>query len=142
MFLCYKYYIWYMIIQYNWSMKQCIKSLVTFYKTFIKVTSCNGTEFRLISWWQNYPQNHLFQNSKQNQTREDSVFRTYLIHLDLHLQPRVCNLLHVLHSVNRESAVGQEHTANTLKSSTRRVHISWLPVQTQLFYFEIIQNSF
>lgn len=52
------------------------------------------------------------------------LFYTYFIHLDLHLQSQIgSNLLHVMHSVSREGNVGQEHTANTLQSSTRRGHI-------------------
>lgn len=57
------------------------------------------------------------------------LFHTYFVHLDLHLQLQIGgNLLHVLHSVSGEVAVGQEHTANTLQSSTRCGHIPWVPV--------------
>lgn len=61
------------------------------------------------------------------------LFHTYLVHLDLHLQPQIGgNLLHVLHSVSREGAVGQEHSANTLQSSTRHGHIPRPPFSHRL----------
>lgn len=55
----------------------------------------------------------------------DALCHTDLIHLNLQLQPQICgDLLHVVHAVCREAAVGQECAANTRRRSTRCGHIS------------------
>lgn len=59
--------------------------------------------------------------------------RTHTVNLDLHLPLEINgNLLHVLHLVSGEDAVGQKHSANTLQLSARRGHVPGIPIAHRL----------